>query len=478
MTNKRKQFSSDSESEFYPSDTEHYSSESDECDPINMLGNNDRKKINKLRNKMKDMIITEKKILEAGFEEDEMLWFLEHIDILNNLGMKTEERYTMKMKIYNRYRDTKNKYNNKLIVNKIIKNMNNGENILEKILNSQHNDYIKSVMYKKYIKHTENDKLMDEEYFKTVEWIDNVLSIPTKTIETTINNIGDDINKINKSLNSKIYGLDNVKEKIIEAYCAMATNNEYKKSIIALSGPPGVGKTLIASAVAEAINLPFEHVSMGCIKDVNSLVGHSSTYIGAKPGIFVDMLKKMKVLNGVILLDEIDKLSYSSESKSITSTLIHILDKTQNNNFRDMYMPEITIDLSKIFFILALNDEELIDPILKDRLNIIRIDGYNEKEKINICYEYIIPKILTNLKFTNNDINISKSTIKYVIQKTNNTDNGVRQIENVLSKIIERINVLKHIKKSRKKIKLSYEIKELKFPFTLTDKHIDILMKN
>lgn len=215
---------------------------------------------------------------------------------------------------------------------------------------------------------------------------------------------------------------------------------------------------------------------MGCIKDVNTLIGHSSTYIGSRPGIFVELLRKMKAKNGVILLDEVDKISHSAENGSITATLLHILDRTQNNKFRDMYMPEITIDLSNVFFILALNDEQLLDPILRDRLCIIKIDGYSESEKIDIGMNYIVPKTLEDLCFSHKDISIPKDIMQYIIEKTCKNDPGVRQLEKAIGKIFERLNVLKHLKTAKKKQKLSYEIDNLKFPIKINKDHVNILL--
>ena len=174
-------------------------------------------------------------------------------------------------------------------------------------------------------------------------------------------------------LDSKLYGLDKVKERILEFYCAMINNPYYKKKFIALVGPPGVGKTMLAQSIAESMNLPYDQISFGSIKDASVLTGHSSTYIGARPGIFVNILKKSKLLNPVVLLDEVDKISNSSEGMSVNSVLLHVLDNSQNKRFQDMYMPEIHLDLSNIFFILALNNLDNIDPILRDRIHVINI---------------------------------------------------------------------------------------------------------
>jgi ATP-dependent Lon protease len=150
----------------------------------------------------------------------------------------------------------------------------------------------------------------------------------------------------------------------------MLNNSKYKNKFIGLVGPPGVGKTAISSIIAKSLNLPFKHISLGGIKDASVLIGHSSTYVGSKPGLLVNTLNEMKYLNGVILLDEIDKVgSDFNDKKSISSVLIHLLDKSQNKSFQDSFMPEVPIDMSNVLFIVSMNDVNKIDKILKDRLN-------------------------------------------------------------------------------------------------------------
>lgn len=250
-------------------------------------------------------------------------------------------------------------------------------------------------------------------------------------------------------------------------------NPTYKKRFIALVGPPGVGKTAIALAISEAMELPFNQISFGGVKDATSLIGHSSTYIGSRPGIFVNILKKAQSLNSVVLFDEIDKIPNTPEGQSISSVLLHALDKTQNYRFHDMYMPEIPIDLSHIFFILAMNDDRLIDPILKDRISIIKISGYTLNQKIEIANNYILPKVLTNLKFNSKDIMFPDETMEYLIKLKCSNEKGVRDLEKILTHICEKINILKYVNGSGSKLNLSYYLDTISFPVVITNKLID-----
>jgi ATP-dependent Lon protease len=427
-------------------------------------------KIKKIRDKIEKSNITYEKVLNANFSEEDTIWFIEHLDMLNNLKKYTEEYYKLNLLI-------KEKYNN-LIKNidkkeKLAKLNNNNQDIITRILNCEHNDHIKSVMYQK-LKNFENLEKNDE-YHKTIEWIETILSLPTKIkIIKEKSNIADKLYLLRDTMNKKLYGLNNVKERILETFCAMNTNPYYKKKFIALVGPPGVGKTALSEAIAECMDLPFTHISMGGLKDPAMIVGHSLTYIGAKPGIFVNILRKTKILNSVVLLDEIDKIGNDTNGESINSILLHILDKTQNNKFQDMYVYEMDIDLSNIFFILSLNDETKLDSILRDRIHIVRINGYNLEEKIKIAKKYILPKILHNLGFSENDIKFPKEIIAYLINKTKKEE-GVRELERNISSICEKINLLRNLNNT-KRMRMSYDIANLKFPFIINKECVDKLL--
>ena len=433
-------------------------------------------KLNKIREKIKDREISYDQILKANLPEDDTIWFIEHLDILANLDKYTEEYYKMKTNIFNRYKELQKNQINKELYDKIKNIVSIDEDILNKIYNSKHSEYIKAILYKKYKSIQDLDKT--DEYFKVIEWIETVLEIPTdiKLLKNSKSeDVGNMIVKLKETLNSKLYGLEKVKERILEFYCAMINNPFYKKKFIALVGPPGVGKTMLAKSIAESMDLPYDQISFGSIKDASVLTGHSSTYIGARPGIFVNILKKSKVMNPIVLLDEIDKISHSPEGMSINSVLLHVLDNSQNKRFQDMYMPEVHLDLSNMFFILALNNLDNVDPILKDRIHVININGYELEEKIKIGKKFILPKVLDNLMFDKDDIIINDKCMMQIISKKCQHEFGVRELEKSISTICEKINVLKHIKNSSK-IKLSYDIHNLKFPYELTEKNINELL--
>lgn len=419
-----------------------------------------------------------KKILQLDIPDKDLTWFIEHYNIMQEMDENTEERYRIKMLIYKRFEECQKTVSRRDLIEKLKDLGNIKDDLLTKILESKHNDFVKAILYKRYDKYINSDGTINtgsDEYINSVNWIDTVLDFPTGITKIVKTDINKQLIKLKESLDKHIYGLNKVKEEVIQSYCAMSTNSDYKKKFLALAGPPGVGKTAIGKAIAEAMGLPFDQISLGSIKDASVLTGHSSTYIGSAPGMFTIILKKAKTLSCVILLDEADKISrLTSEGQSISSVLLHVLDKTQNNKFKDMYMPEINIDLSNVFFIIAMNNEEEIDPTLKSRMHIVKINGYNMDEKIIIGSEYLLPKILTELKFEPNDITIPKETMKYLIEDVCEPELGVRDLDRKITIICEKINVLRNIGTSKNKFNLSYKISNLKFPINIT---IDTLKK-
>jgi hypothetical protein len=198
--------------------------------------------------------------------------------------------------------------------------------------------------------------------------------------------------------------------------------------------------TKIIKTLAEALNFPFYQINFGGLNDVSVLTGHSETYIGAKPGKIVEFFTTCDYMNPIIYLDEVDKVS-ENKATEIFGVLTHLLDEEQNNKFQDNYLSNVTIDLSKVFFVLAFNDISKIDSIVSDRLKIIYIDPPCLQDKIVICQEKMIPDILKSIKLKD-DINIifSKEIIEYIIVHKTPNESGVRQLRKNIEKILNRLN--------------------------------------
>jgi len=402
---------------------------------------------------------------------DEYVWFKKYIDIRDHMQDYTEDKYNIENMIYTKYLNFKNLNHDKL--KKIKIDLGTNESIINKIINSHHDDYTKGILYKKYTLFCENqDK--SEESSKIIEWIETILNLPSKQTIQIISNleISNKLQILHEYLNKNIYGLNEIKEKIMETMCNKILNpTNASGKILTLIGPPGVGKTWIASTIAEAMQMPFDQISFGSIQDSKILTGHSSTYIGAIPGLFTKILMKSKRFDTLVLFDEIDKITNTQDS-NITSVLYHVLDKSQNNKFKDIYIPEIPLDLSQMLFICAANSLDNIDPILSDRMLKIHLSGYNLTDKTNICRLHLIPKFKNESGFQNNEIIIDDKEIEYIITNKTEMQPGMRNIERKIRELFERLALLKY----SKNIQYSFTIKNLKFPLKITKDIIDKLI--
>ena len=284
-------------------------------------------------------------------------------------------------------------------------------------------------------------------------YIEYLLSIPWN-IETKDEK---DLNKIEKKLNVTHYGLDDVKSRIIEYIAVKSISKEVNSPIICLVGPPGVGKTTFAESISNALNRNFVKISLGGMSDSAEIVGHRRAYIGSNPGKIVSSLIKCGSNNPVFLLDEVDKIKKDYKGDP-ASTLLDVLDVSQNKRFTDNYIDE-EVDLSKVLFILTANDVASIPHALMDRLEIINISGYTESEKLYICENYIIPKMLKSNGLKNNSIKFEKDALSKIINAYTN-EAGVRELERSLNKIIRKV-VTEHIKAGRRIVNITIKDSDL-----------------
>ena len=244
-----------------------------------------------------------------------------------------------------------------------------------------------------------------------------------------------DINRAEEVLNEEHYGLEDVKERILEYLSVKKMSGTLKGPILCLVGPPGVGKTSIARSIAKAVNRKYVRMSLGGMRDEAEIRGHRRTYVGAIPGRIVYSLKEAKSMNPLILLDEIDKLS-SDYKGNPGDALLEVLDSEQNKTFRDNYM-ERPIDLSKVLFITTANSLDTIPRPLLDRMEVVEVSGYTYEEKFNIARNHLIPKIFKEYKLNNEVITINDEAIRFVIDGYTR-ESGVRSLERVISSLIRK----------------------------------------
>ncbi len=277
-------------------------------------------------------------------------------------------------------------------------------------------------------------------------YLDWMTSLPWG-VKTNLNN---NIKKAQKILDEDHYGLEKVKERIIEYLAVQQRSKEMKGQIICLVGPPGVGKTSLAKSIAHATGRNFIKISLGGVHDESEIRGHRRTYIGSMPGKIIQNLKKAKSSNCLILLDEIDKLGKDFRGDP-ASALLEVLDPEQNTNFNDHYM-EVDFDLSDVMFITTANSLDMPRPLL-DRMEIIRLSGYTEQEKVNIAQTHLIPKQAKKHGLRKNEWHISDTALLDVIRYYTR-ESGVRSLEREVAKILRKITA-KIVKKQVKKINLT-----------------------
>ncbi len=244
-----------------------------------------------------------------------------------------------------------------------------------------------------------------------------------------------DIAKAKRALDRDHYGLDDVKERILEFIAVGKMKGEISGSILCLVGPPGTGKTSIGKSVAAALKRNFFRFSLGGMRDEAEIKGHRRTYIGAMPGKVIQAMKQAASSNPVLMLDEIDKIGASFQGDP-ASALLEVLDPEQNNAFRDHYL-DVPFDLSNVLFIATANQLDTIPPPLLDRMEIIRLSGYILAEKVEIAQRYIIPKVLKNHGLNKKQVSIRKDALETIIDSYAR-EAGVRGLENHIKKIMRK----------------------------------------
>ncbi len=268
------------------------------------------------------------------------------------------------------------------------------------------------------------------DYSLQINYLETLLELPWN--EYTTDQF--DLNKAQKILDKDHYGLEKIKDRILEYLAVLKLKNNMKSPILCFVGPPGVGKTSLGKSIASALGRNYVRMSLGGLRDEAEIRGHRKTYVGAMPGRIIQNLKKAKSSNPVFVLDEVDKVGHQSLSGDPSSALLEVLDPEQNNTFYDNFL-ELDYDLSNIMFIATANSLSTIHPALRDRMEIIHLSGYIVEEKTEIARRHLIPKQLEEHGVKKSQLNFNKTVLEKIIQDYTR-ESGVRLLEKQIAKIV------------------------------------------
>ena len=378
-------------------------------------------------------------------------------------------------KFYNKYSINEKKYFDilseedkaKLIENEdIVENtdITYGVPMRFKILNSDINIRTKkSIIWK--IESLNKMSSNSSEYYKLSSWISSLNNIPFNKfyeipIKITDGNekICNFLNNIRVRMDETIFGHKDAKEQIIRVLAQLISFPRATGYIIGIQGSAGVGKTkLIKEGICNALNYPNAFISLSGTDDSSFLKGHSYTYEGSLYGKICESLMKTGIMNPLFLFDELDKVSNTYKGQEIINTLIHITDPVQNDKFNDRYFEEIDIDISRSKIIFTYNDDSLINPILKDRMIVINVNGYDNEEKLILAADYIVPEILKQYNLNKGDIIFSTELLRHIINNIEKED-GVRNLKRAINNIVSWINMMRYVPIDLIKISIPYTV--------------------
>jgi len=339
-------------------------------------------------------------------------------------------------------------------------------------------EYIKTTVLKKLT------AIEDEsgESYKLKNWVDAFLRIPFGRVVPLPVKLSDGREKCSAFmkdskaiLDKAVFGMSTAKTQIMQVLAQWIASPNSIGNVIALQGPAGVGKTSIAkNGIAKALHRPFQFFSLGGASDVSTFIGHSYTYEGSMWGRIADSLMHAKCMNPIMYFDELDKISGTPHGEEIASILIHLTDRTQNSQFHDRYFSGIEFDVSQCLFVFSFNDITQVNPILRDRMQVIHCSGYTAKEKQSILEQYVWPDLLQRLNFTKEDILLTDEASKFIISEYSAKEEGVRTLIRTAEAIITRLNMLRIADEETMKDYKFYT--KVEFPLCLKESIIKTLL--
>ena len=372
------------------------------------------------------------KLLDIDYSLDRLIYFEE-------LFNKETQILEIEKQISSKVKESIDKSQKEFYLREQLKAIHNelgeGENEQETLENAIKDKHLPEDIEKKCLKEIKRlDKInpSSPDYSIILNYLDWIKELPFT--ESTVDT--DDLKKAKEILDKDHFGLEKVKQRILEYLAVLKLTKQLKGPILCFVGPPGVGKTSVATSIARALNRKFVRMSLGGVKDEAEIRGHRKTYVGAMPGRIIYGLKNAGSNNPVFLLDEIDKLS-SDIHGDPASALLEVLDPEQNVTFRDRFL-EVPFDLSKVMFITTANVTDTIPYPLLDRMEIIEINGYTNEEKLQIAKKYLLPKQLKANGLTSKNLSVTDKALKEIIESYT-MEAGVRNLEREIGSLVRKV---------------------------------------
>ena len=318
------------------------------------------------------------------------------------------------------------------------------------------------------------------EYFKLRSWLEKFASLPLGNfkempvkLEDGTENCGAFMERARKCLEEAIYGQEEAKLQILQFIASKIANPNARGLSLLLVGPPGIGKTsLIKNGIAKALDWPFQFISLGGDSDATTYTGHQLVYESSHCGKIVNSLVGAKSMSMILMFDELDKISGTPKGEEVQNMLIHLTDPVQNADFEDKYLAGVPIDLSKVMFVFSGNDLNRMDKILLDRMVVVKLNGYNAKEKQAIAEQYLVPNALREVNL-GEKVGISSEVIQHIIRDYTGEETGVRELKRAIEGIIQKINMLRIFNSKD----LPFYIKDFSLPFVVKKDHVDLFLK-
>lgn len=396
------------------------------------------------------------KLLEINSINERIKLLIEYFEILKiRINVDREVQNTIRKSSEKQQKEYYLREQLRAIKQQLGEGSENGENkYLEKVKKGNYPQEVKDKVQEE-ISRLDNLPQGSLEYSLVLDYLDMLLSLPFNK-ESEDN---DDLKNARKILDDDHYGLEKVKDRIIEYLAIKKVNGNLKAPVLCFYGPPGTGKTSLSISIAKALGRKFIKCSLGGISDEAEIRGHRRTYVGSKPGRIMSFLKKAGTNNPVFCLDEIDKLGGQSMHGDPSSALLEVLDPEQNTHFRDNYI-EVEYDLSKVLFICTCNYLENVPEPLRDRLELIPVDSYTLLEKVKIAQGHLIKKEENLAGIKNNSISFTKSAIEYIVERYTR-EAGVRELSRKIGTIIRKV-IVEQLNSNSLNSKVTIGIKDVK----------------